>query len=196
MALSTAGPRARFLRSFLTSPRQVGAVLPTSRRAVRDTLSLAPVESAHCVVELGAGTGVYTREILARLGPDARLLAFEIDPALSRTLAAEVVDPRLSVIADSATELVDHLGGARADVIVSAVPFTSLPRDLGRQILEASRAALAPGGTMLVLQYSPLVETQLRRVFDSVERRLSVLNVPPAFLYACRADAGSSGGRR
>ena len=189
--MSQSGSRSRFLRSFLTSPREVGAVLPTSRRTVRDTLAMAPVESARCVVEIGAGTGVYTREIVERIGPNARVLAFEIDPALARGLEAEIHDPRLSVINDSAAEVASHLNGEKADVIVSAVPFTSLPRGLGGVILEASRDALAPGGTMLVLQYSPFVEGQLKRTFDSVQRRFSPLNLPPAFLYACRV--GSDG---
>jgi len=53
-----------FLRSFFAHPRHVGAVLPTSRRTVRETLDLADLSSARLVVELGAGTGVYTRELL------------------------------------------------------------------------------------------------------------------------------------
>ena len=186
LATRVGGTRSRFLRSFLKSPRQVGAVLPTSRRAVRDTLSMAPVERARCLVELGAGTGVYTREILARMGPEARLLAFEIDPELASGLEAELGEPRLSVVPDSAARIADHLGGDRPDVIVSAVPFTSLPGELGREILGAARAALAPGGVMLVLQYSPFIERELRRTFTSVERRISPINVPPAFLFACR----------
>ena len=190
--MSESRPRSRFLRSFLTSPRQVGAVLPTSRRTVRDTLAMAPVEQARWVVEIGAGTGVYTREILARIGPEARLLAFEIDPDLARALETEIADPRLSVVNDSAANVANHLNGEKVDVLVSAVPFTSLPKGLGREILEASRAVLAPGGAMLVLQYSPLVESQLRRTFGSVRRRLSPINLPPAFLYECRVDSNGA----
>src|SRR3954470_23425780 len=78
--------RLRFLRAFLAHPRQVGAVLPTSHAAVRDMLDMADIPGAQLVVELGAGTGVQTGEILARLGPDARLLSFEIDPDLARLL--------------------------------------------------------------------------------------------------------------
>jgi hypothetical protein len=37
----------------------------------------------------------------------------------------------------------------------------------------------------LVLQYSPVIQGQLRGVFPYVERRVSLLNVPPAFLFAC-----------
>lgn len=178
--------RARFIRSFLRSPREVGSILPTSQRAVRDMLDMAPVERARLVVELGAGTGPHTREILRRLGPDAELLAFELDAALARALERELTDPRLRVIADSATNLAAHLDGRRPEVIVSALPFTSLPAGVRRDALRAARAALADGGVMLVLQYSPLVQRELERTFGSVERRLSPLNVPPAVLFACR----------
>src|SRR4029450_13153848 len=57
--------RLRFLRAFVANPRQVGAVLPTSRAAVRDMLDMADVPGARLVVELGAGTGVQTGEELA-----------------------------------------------------------------------------------------------------------------------------------
>jgi phospholipid N-methyltransferase len=186
--------RWRFVRSFLAGPRRVGAVLPTSRRTAAAMLDMAHVERASLVVELGAGTGPVTREALLRLAPDARLLAFEIDPALADGLAAELTDPRLRVIADSAANLDAHLGGERADVILSAVPFTSLPATVRREILAAARLALADDGVMVVLQYSSLVERELRGAFGSVERRFSLPNVPPAVLYACRPAAGSPGG--
>jgi|SRR5215210_3724831 len=187
--MSAVRERLRFLRSFLASPRGVGAVIPTSRRAVRDTLALAPPADARIVVELGAGTGVYTREILAQLGPDGRLLAFEIDAALASALAAELTDPRLTVVNESAEELPRHLDGEGADLIVSALPFTSLPAELRHRILRVASESLSRDGTMLVLQYSRFVERALRATFASVERRISPINVPPAFLFACRGTA-------
>ena len=149
-------------------------------------LDLASFADARCVVEFGAGTGVYTREILARLGPDARLLSFEIDRNLADAVSARFRDPRLQVVNDSAENVEAYLDGVRADLIVSALPFTSLPVGLRRKILERSRQTLAPDGTMLVLQYSPFIQRELKRVFASVRRRVSLLNVPPAFLFACR----------
>src|SRR3712207_417414 len=115
--------RLLFLRAFVTHPSRVGAVLPTSRKAVRDMLDLADVRGARVVVELGAGTGVYTREVLARLAPTARLLALEIDPQLARTLTAQLSDPRLEVRCASAEHLDSHLEGTAADVVVSGLPF-------------------------------------------------------------------------
>ncbi len=188
--------RARFLCSFLANPRRVGAVLPTSRRAVSDMLDLAELQQARLVVELGAGTGVYTAALLDRLGPDAEVIAFEINPGLAGRLQRKLSDPRLQVVAGSAEDVQEVLAGRRPQVVVSALPFTSLPAGTGRLILERTARVLAPGGVLLVLQYSPLLAGELSRLFGSLTRRVSLLNVPPAFLFACRdprstAAAGS-----
>jgi phospholipid N-methyltransferase len=180
--------RVRFLRAFAANPRQVGAILPTSRQAVRDMLDLGDVPGAALVVELGAGTGVQTGEILARMRPDARLVALEIDPGLARLLEERFDDPRLQVVCGSAEDLAKHLDGDLADVLVCALPFTSLEPGLRRRILDSLPKALAPRGVALVIQYSPLIQSELRRLFPSVRRRISVLNVPPAFLFACSLD--------
>jgi phospholipid N-methyltransferase len=180
--------RLRFLMAFLAHPRQVGAVLPTSRAAVRDMLDMADVPSARLVVELGAGTGVQTGEILARLQPDARLVAVEIDPRLAQLLEDRYDDPRLQVVRDSAENLDAHLDGEQADVLVSALPYTSLEQGLRHRILDSLPRALAPHGVALVIQYSPVMESELRRRFRSVRRRISLWNVPPAFLFACSQE--------
>ncbi len=175
-----------FLRSFFAHPRHVGAVLPTSRRTVRETLDLADLRSVRLVVELGAGTGVYTRELLARLPRDARLVAFEIDPRLAARLAGNLADPRLEVVASSAERIESHAAAGAIDVIVCALPFTSLPPAVRRRVLDASLRGLSPRGVMLVLQYSPLMRRDLERTFGSVQRSFSPLNMPPAVLFACR----------
>ncbi|MCF6743425.1 methyltransferase domain-containing protein [Blastococcus sp. KM273128] len=177
--------RLRFLGAFLAHPRQVGAVLPTSRTAVRDMLDMADVPGADLVVELGAGTGAQTQEILARLRPGARLITLEIDPRLAKLLDERFDDPRVQVVCDSAENLADHLGDARADVVVSALPYTSLEPGLRRRILDVLPGAVAPGGTTVVIQYSPLLLPELRKRFGAVRWRVTPWNVPPAFLFAC-----------
>jgi phospholipid N-methyltransferase len=184
--------RLRFLRAFAAHPRQVGAILPTSRHAVRDMLDLGDVAGAGLVVELGAGTGVQTGEILARMKPGGRLVALEIDPGLARLIEERFDDPRLQVVCDSAENLREHLSGDRADVLVCALPFTSLEPGLRRRILDSLPEALGPRGVALVIQYSPLIQSELRRLFPSVRRRISLLNVPPAFLFACSQEPATT----
>src|SRR3954447_8089948 len=138
--------RLLFLRSFVAHPRQVGAILPTSRRAVGDMLDMADVGAARGVVELGAGTGSHPGPILERLAPDARLLAFEIDPDLAASLSRRYDDSRLTVVAGTAEDLPSRLGNERPDIVLSALPFPSLPGDPGRRILEMTQRTLADDG--------------------------------------------------
>jgi phospholipid N-methyltransferase len=177
--------RLRFLLAFLVHPRQVGAVLPTSRVAVRAMLDLADVPGAGLVVELGSGTGGSTGEILARLKPGARLVALEIDPRLARSLRERYDDPRLEVIGGSAEHLDRHLAGRSPDVVVSMLPFTSLDKGLRHRILDAIARTLPRDGVLLVIQYSPLIQGELQRRFGSIRGRITPWNVPPAFLWAC-----------
>ena len=195
---STLSERLVFLRAFVAHPRQVGAVLPTSARAVDDMLDLADLGAARLVVELGAGTGSHTGLILDRLAPGTRLVAFEIDPGMADGLRAKLPDPRLRVVTGSAEDVVEELAGEQPEVVVSALPFTSLPKGVGRTILERTTTVLAPGGTLLVLQYSPLLAKTLNALFGTVTRRVCLRNVPPAFLYACRdpRTAGTAAGSR
>ncbi|MDQ3931942.1 MAG: methyltransferase domain-containing protein [Actinomycetota bacterium] len=185
---------ARFFGSFLAHPLQVGALVPTSRRTVRRMLDMAEISAARAVAEFGAGTGVFTSEILKRAGPEAQVLAFEIDPVLASNLSARFEDRRLRVIHDTVERVEDYLDGAEVDVIVSSLPFTSMPKQVRRAILERAARILRPRGVMLVIQYSTLLQGDLRRNFASVARCVSLVNVPPAFLFACRGPLeGTSG---
>ena len=175
---------------MLKSPRTVGAVWPTSRRAVEDLLDMGELGSAAVVAEFGAGTGVYTAGILRRLPPGSRLLAYEVDGSLAAAVARRLPDRRLEVVNSSAERVGEHLEalGKKADVVVSSLPFSTLPKSLRHDLLDDAREALAPGGVFLVLQYSRTVLPELERRFPKIRHRFSPLNVPPAFLFACEAS--------
>lgn len=185
--------RALFLGSMISHPRRVGAVWQTSRQAVGGLLDMEDLSRASIVVEFGTGTGVYTEEILRRLGPDGVFLAFEVDTRLAHAVATRLPDPRLTVINDSAENVELYLSGRKADAVVSSLPFTTLSAELKQETLLAARDALRPGGSMLVLQYSKNILPDLERLFGRIQRKFSPLNVPPAFLFACEKPGDRSG---
>ena len=117
---------------------------------------------------------------------------------LAALLTERFQDPRLEVKCGSAEDLQSHRDDMTVDVIVSGLPFTSLKSDVRGRILREVVQALAPKGVALVLQYTPIIQRQLHRLFPSVKRRISPLNVPPAFLFACsmREPTGTANGGR
>jgi phospholipid N-methyltransferase len=175
---------------MLKNPRTVGAVWPTSRRAVEDLLDMGDLGGAGVAVEFGAGIGVYTEGILRRLPPEARLLSYEVDGALAEAVVRRLPDKRLEVVNASAERVGGHLEalGRKADVVVSSLPFSTLPEPVRHDLLDAASEALAPGGVFLVLQYSKTVLPELELRFPKIRHRFSPLNVPPAFLFACETS--------
>ena len=75
-----------FLKRFASSPRRIGSVAPSSKFLTRAMLDRVNWDEANFIAELGAGTGVFTREIVKRAKPDAKILVFEIDPALQKMM--------------------------------------------------------------------------------------------------------------
>ena len=64
-----------FLKRFIGSLRQVGSVAPSSRFLTGAMLGRVDWKNAGAIAELEAGTGVFTREIVKRARPDAKILA-------------------------------------------------------------------------------------------------------------------------
>lgn len=184
------------LQTFVRQPFRTGSVIPSSAALAELMLEDMGIESADTVVELGAGTGVFTRLIAERARPDALLLAFEIDSAFARELAPRL--PRVRVVNDSAEHLARHLreaGRDGADAILSGLPWANFSQELQERLLRAVVAGLRPGGKFATFAYVPAAQFPtgrrfrrlLERTFARVEITRTVLrNFPPAFVYRCR----------
>jgi phospholipid N-methyltransferase len=184
--------RATFLRSFLRDWRTIGSVTPSSRFLVRAMLENVPFGQARRIVEYGPGTGVFTSAVLRRLAPDGQLLALDTEAHFIESLQARLPDARLLPVRGSAAAIQRHLaalGWPGANAIISGIPYTAMPHGLRVAILRASAAALAPDGVFLAYQYSPYIRPLLGQIFDHVETRVVVRNLPPACYFICRLAA-------
>lgn len=175
-----------FLKGFLERPKQVGSIIPSSRWMERRITRTAELASARVVIELGPGTGGTTRALLQAMRPDARLLAIEINPSFCDLLRETIDDPRLIVHEGSAAEIQDALTKHELDapdVVLSGIPFSTMPRSLGLAILHSVRSSLKPGGRFVAYQFRDVVHTLGKRVFGPASIQLELFNVPPMRVY-------------
>jgi phospholipid N-methyltransferase len=186
--------RLAFFQGFLKRPRQVGSIIPSSRFLERRIARAAGIERARLVVELGPGTGGTTRALLRQMRPDAILLAIEIDPGFVSVLRRDNDDPRLIVHEGSAADvrniLAKHELGA-PDVILSGIPFSTMPRSLGRAIVRSVHESLEPGGVFVAYQVRDRVKILGSEVFGRPRTDMVVLNVPPMRVYRWEKRAQS-----
>ena len=186
-----------FFGALIRNPRAVGAIVPSSailaRRMVRD------VAPASRVVELGPGTGVITREILARTGESGSFLAVDVSRAFVDRLRR--VWPGIDCVCASA-EILPALAAERGwpdvDHIVSGLPFATLPSATTRLILDGVHQLLRPGGTFTTFQYvhayrvpsaAAFRREMSRRLGGQPSAQLVVRNVPPALVLTWRRRA-------
>jgi phospholipid N-methyltransferase len=175
-----------FLRGFLEKPKEVGSIIPSSRWMERRITRTADLAHAKLAIELGPGTGGTTKALLRAMAPDAKLLAIEINPGFCELIKESIDDPRLIVHQGSAADipeaLVKHDLGA-PDVVLSGIPFSTMPKELGLAILRSVKASLAPGGRFVAYQFRDVVHTLGKRVFGPASTQLELLNMPPMRVY-------------
>lgn len=185
-----------FLKRFLANPGVVGALLPSSPALCREITDEINIEAAEAVVELGPGTGVITDEILARLNPQAKFIAIELDEKLYRTLHRN--RPDLNIVNDTAENLPEIMEDAdikHLNAIVSGLPWAAFPEKLQVGILNAIMNSLCEGGYFttfaylqgLVLPAGLRFKKLLKKTFKKVTvSRVVWNNFPPAIVYRCK----------
>jgi phospholipid N-methyltransferase len=145
--------RAAILQQWLKTPALVGAIMPSSRHLARVMARRAG--GAGLLVELGAGTGTITAE-LVRQHPSAPLILFEQNSTLAERLRSRF--PQATIIAEcfhARTDLLADLPGNA--VFVSSLPFRSLPAQIAEPTIEFLHRLLtaAPQRRLIQFTYQP-----------------------------------------
>jgi len=185
-----------FIGAFVRNPMTVGAVLPSSRRlaqALAGGLDLGP---ADVVVEYGPGTGPMTEVIRGQLPDPRAYLGIERNEPFHARLAERFPDLRFHLGSVEAVEkIVAEYELARPKVIISGLPFASLPASVQKRVIVATRRVLRDDGEFRTFQYVhawslPSAQGFRRAMaqrFSHFERSRPVLrNVPPAYVLTYR----------
>ncbi|MFR9730913.1 class I SAM-dependent methyltransferase [Saccharopolyspora sp. MS10] len=192
--------KLREYRTFVTravrQPGTVGAVLPTSAHVARAVAEVVPTTGSPTVLELGPGTGALSGALRERLPDEADHLAVEIDPEMVRYLNS--TKPWLEVVHGDARhlpELLEAAGRHRVNAVISSIPWTLLPVDQQRALLDQVSEVLTEDGVFTTVTYVTTLWRAntiaftglLRETFEEVLPRSTVWrNVPPARVYVCR----------
>jgi phosphatidylethanolamine/phosphatidyl-N-methylethanolamine N-methyltransferase len=181
-----------FWRSWTLDPLRVGAILPSSRSLAKLITSEINAKMAP-IIELGAGTGVFTEELIARGVPESALTLVERDIALVRLLSRRF--PSATVAHADAWRLKRlNLGETRPGAFVSGLPLVNMPSRAIVSVLRFAFAQMRRGGSFYqftYMPYCPISGDILDRVGLHAQRIGGTFaNVPPASVYrlVSRAD--------
>ena len=175
-----------FLGSWLRRPLRVAAIAPSGRQLARlITDRIDP--KAGPILELGAGTGAFTAELVAKGVPAAEIHAVELDDRMARVLSDRF--PEINVTVASATVLFREgfpFRGGFADAISGLPVLAMSPQDQIR-ILTGVFRRLQPGASLYQFTYGPkcpFSALMLARLGLRAQRIGGVVrNIPPASVY-------------
>ncbi|WP_124727165.1 class I SAM-dependent methyltransferase [Staphylospora marina] len=184
--MSVIAGKIRFLSRFLTCPREVGSITPSSGFLVNAICKTVFWNRVELVVELGAGTGVVTAEIARNLKPGAKAVIFEKDAVFSRQLKRDF--PLFTHCRDAMrlTEELETHGIREADCIISCLPMANFSTEQRVELLDHVKKVLKPDGMFVQYQYSLQMKKTLKSRFKVVHTHFVPLNLPPAFVHVCQ----------
>ena len=139
------------------------------------------------LIELGPGTGVFTKEILKRMSAKSRLICFEINPVFHHNLSNKFKDSRLSLVFDSAENIQKYLSNdtQKVDGVISSLPLAVIPIRVKINILNTKKEILSTDSYFIQFQYTVNAKKILEAKFNKVTIEFTPLNIPPAFIYFC-----------
>ncbi len=181
-----------FFRGFLENPGMVASVIPSSRVTIDAMLEKVDWQACQLFVEYGPGVGTFCPHILDRLPPGGQLLVIDTNPRFIDYLRETIDDPRFHAVLGSAADVekyVKQIGHEQADYVLSGLPFSSLPDEVGDAIVEATSRVIRPGGAFLTYQFRPTAKALTERHFDRVDTGFVWRNVLPCILaWGWKAD--------
>ena len=175
-----------FLKNFLKYPAQVAYLFPSSRYLEGRVAKAANLSQAKYVVELGPGTGGTTKAILSHMPPKARLLVVEINGSFCQFIEENIRDDRLLVHHGSAErleEVLRELGWPQIDAVLSGIPFSSTPREIGLKIIESAHEVLQIKGRFVAYQLRDTVKALGVRVMGPASSKIEIRNFPPLRIH-------------
>ena len=178
--------RALFLNKFFTAPQTIGSITPSSSFLAKKMLEALPWDELDVIVELGAGTGVFTDYIACRKKPSCRVLVIEQDAQMREALRQKHPDFFYGSRAESTHWFLEKYNLPAADCIVSGLPFANFSETLRSDILVSIEQSLQTDGQFIAFQYSLQMKTLLKQHFAHVRISFELFNFPPAFIYRCQ----------
>ncbi len=178
----------RFFKGWMHGPKAVGAIMPTSSITARSMARVIDPTSGLPVLELGPGTGVITRAILARGVIPTDLVSVEFSPDFHARLKIDF--PGVDFICGDAFDLGATLGSlsdSLFDCVISGIPLLNFPMAQRVALVEDLLDRLPAGRPVVQFSYGPKSPVTSRGVsFEVVHYDFVMRNVPPARLWIYR----------
>lgn len=167
--------------SLAKNIKTTGAITETSAFVAKEVTRYVNPNIEQLIVEMGAGHGNITIEILKKMHPNSKLFCFENNEAFCSVIKTTFNDNRLIIINDDANNFEKHLGKKPIDIVISTLPLTLFPKKTMRNLLSKVNSNINNKACFSQVYYSLTMLKELKAYFSKNKISLT-LNFPPAFV--------------
>jgi phosphatidylethanolamine/phosphatidyl-N-methylethanolamine N-methyltransferase len=185
-AISACSDFFHFFRTWAADPLRVSAIAPSGKSLARlMTKEISPSDGL--VLELGAGTGVFTRALLVRGVRECDLTLVEYGSDFMRVLQHRFPQARVLWMDASQLASYDLFPLANVGAVVSGLPLLSLSSRKVMAILSGAFRYMRPNASFYQFTYGPRCPVP-RPILDRLGLKATRIggtarNLPPAAVY-------------
>ena len=172
--------------AFTKNIATVGAFKESSPGVEAEICSKLNPKEDLIVVEFGMGHGNITRKILDRISPNSVLYSFEINEKFCEYVASAIDDSRLKIINDSAENVKQYVKST-VDYFIGSLPFSFLPKKVGKKIIADSYSLLKAGSYYSQYLYVKLYSKRFKNIYDDYEV-VTIKSIPLEHVYHFRKE--------
>jgi phosphatidylethanolamine/phosphatidyl-N-methylethanolamine N-methyltransferase len=177
-----------WFQNYLRHPLQMGALFPSSSALSSLMVRHIKSDTHGYILELGPGTGSFTRALLRRGIPEQQLVLLEQSPDFTTLLRNSF--PDAIVICGDAKDvaaIMRPLGIEEFNEIVSGIPLNAMGGELRQTICDEGFKLLRLGGSFAQVSYLPrcsipnniIATHSAKKIYCGVALR----NIPPGFVW-------------
>jgi phosphatidylethanolamine/phosphatidyl-N-methylethanolamine N-methyltransferase len=187
--------RLSFLVQYLRNPKEVGALLP-SGSPLANIMTREIASNLGPVLELGPGTGSFTRAILARGIKPQDLTMVETNSEFCTLLQRDFPGAHVHCMNAADISKQDLFDGRKVGAVVSGVPFLLLQPSEAKAILKAVFEVMHPDAALYQVTYgfTAPFPREVLKALDLVATHAgrTLRNAPPASCYRLKRRSSSA----
>ena len=178
-----------FIKNYLTKFKETWAVLPSSSFLWKKMVLKEDIDIANTIVELWAWTWIFTEEIFKHNLTNKKVFIIEKNKDFYKLLIdkypkhkdkiynIDIVDIEILLKKESIDKI---------DLIISWLPFKSLPQDLFSFIInDLIWKYFTIDSRFIQFSYFKSFKDKFTKYFTDVSVKKCWLNIPPAYIFKC-----------
>ncbi|MGX6591837.1 class I SAM-dependent methyltransferase [Cetobacterium ceti] len=180
-----------FIREFIKHFKETGSLVPSSKYLTKGMVDEIEFTGEKIIVELGPGTGVFTREIIKRKKKTDILIIIELNKSFYDSLKKQLPKDDKTIIlvngcASKLVNILENLNVKKIDYVISGLPFLNFKENERDAIFQEIFKLL--NGKFILFQYTKKVKNHIEKYFKIDKIKRVAFNFPPAYVYICTSN--------